>query len=49
MKHGEVERGYGEKHLEKVEKEEIIQFERYGFVKINEKDEELIKTSYGHK
>jgi len=46
---GEVERGYGEKHLEKVEKEEIIQFERYGFVKINEKDEKKIKVSYAHK
>ncbi len=46
---GETERGYGEEKLEKVKKGEVIQFERYGFVKINEKTEEEIKASYAHK
>lgn len=44
---GDVQKGYGEKHLKKVEEEETIQFERYGFVKISEKGEE-IKTTYSH-
>ncbi|MFW5902438.1 MAG: glutamate--tRNA ligase [archaeon] len=46
---GEVERGYGEKHLEKVEKGEVIQFERYGFVCVNEKGKNKIKVNYTHK
>ena len=45
---GDVQKGYGEKHLEKAEEGETIQFERYGFVKIHKKGKE-IKAMYSHK
>lgn len=44
----EEEEGYGEKHLEKAEEEEMIQFERYGFVKIKKNNGE-VKANFAHK
>lgn len=44
---GSFDHGLGEKNLEKVKEEEIVQFERYGFVKIEEK--EPMTAAFGHR
>ncbi len=48
LPNADIEKGQGEKHLEKTHENEVIQFERYGFVKINKKNKE-IKTSFAHR
>jgi len=45
---GATEIGYGEIGLKKVDINSLIQFERYGFVKIDNKDATLI-TYFVHK
>jgi glutamyl-tRNA synthetase len=48
MLDGEIIKGLGEKTLEEVKVDDIIQFERFGFVRIDEKNKK-ITTYFAHK
>ncbi len=48
MPDGSVIRGYGEKNLEQTEEGQVIQFERFGFVKIDSMDERIV-AYFSHK
>lgn len=48
MPDGHVEKGYGEASLRDVREGEVIQFERFGFVRIEKKDSE-IRAFYAHR
>ncbi len=48
MPDGEVKEGFAEKDFAKVEVDDIIQFERFGFVRIDKKDDEIV-CCYAHR
>ncbi|WGI17307.1 glutamate--tRNA ligase [Methanonatronarchaeum sp. AMET-Sl] len=47
IKQGEIEEGVAEKTIQNIKKDEIIQFERYGFVKLHQKNP--FKAYYAHR
>lgn len=49
MENNEVKEGLGEVELSKVKENEIVQFERRFFSRINKKDKNLIRSWYLHK
>lgn len=48
MPNGEVIKGFGEENLRNVKEDSIVQFERFGFVRIDKVGKELI-AYFGHK
>ncbi len=49
MPSGEIKEGYAEKDFREVKEDEIIQFERFGFCRIDKKDDEITICCYAHK
>ncbi|MBI5060745.1 MAG: glutamate--tRNA ligase [Candidatus Aenigmarchaeota archaeon] len=46
---GRIATGYGEKNLSKAKKNQVIQFERCGFVRIEKKTKSKITAVFGHR
>ena len=48
MPDGTVTKGFAEKNVEKLKVEDIIQFERFGFVRLDKKDKDKITFCFAH-
>jgi glutamyl-tRNA synthetase len=48
MPDGEMEKGFAEKNAENLKVGDIIQFERFGFVRLEKKDKDKLKFVYTH-
>jgi glutamyl-tRNA synthetase len=49
MTDGSIKKGLAEPEIKNLKEGEIIQFERFGFVKLNKKDKEKYKFFFTHK
>jgi glutamyl-tRNA synthetase len=48
MPDGAVVKGFAEKNVEKLKVDDIIQFERFGFVRLDKKDKDKITFYFAH-
>ena len=49
MPNGEIKEGFAEKDFAKVEVDDVIQFERFGFVRIDKKENNEFICCYAHR
>ena len=49
MPDGKIVKGFGEQSLSKLKLESVIQFERFGFVKMNSKEKNVLQFWFTHK
>ena len=49
MDNGEIIKGLGEKELLKIKEDEVVQFYRFGFVRLNKKSKKKLSFWFAHR